>query len=347
MIVNIDATLGTLGITVVDTPPWTSKPDEVALEEEIKNHITYARARAREKDVSSLAAVARVRSLRRMDRFEAAKAIFVTTNISLARASSVFFREIEGAGSIPVCMPVEMMTRLAWVKKPMAAPELPKYMVIAASYAALNPPAQLWRKYLEELGRRRQSGELTDQEYHVLRSSLEARRALMDETYGEEQAFSAGTLDEVLAHAKEAIQAEAKAETAVERKAREDAERAAAKATQRAEGIERVHRGRVERLGRRRARVASWGLALLLVLAFVVGVLASIPGFPLIEIQSGARYIVWACLAVFLLLNIGTAIKGITILSIRRMVARRMEDWLCQRGHRKLDELHARATTQS
>src|SRR5206468_521000 len=124
----------------------------------------------------------------------------------------VFFRDIEGRGAIPICMPVEMMTRLAWVKKPMAAPELPKHMVIAASYAALNPPAPLWREYLDEIARRREKGELSDPEYHLLRSSQEARRALMDETLGKEQAFTAGTLDEVLAHAKAAIQAEAKAE---------------------------------------------------------------------------------------------------------------------------------------
>lgn len=87
MILKIGATLGTLGIDVVDTPPWTAQPDEVALDEEIKHHIDYSRDRAREKDVQSLAAVARLRGLRRMDKFEAAKAIFVTTNISLSRAA--------------------------------------------------------------------------------------------------------------------------------------------------------------------------------------------------------------------------------------------------------------------
>jgi hypothetical protein len=47
MIVEIDATLGALGIGVVDTPPFTTKPDEVALEDTLKVHIDYLRPRAR------------------------------------------------------------------------------------------------------------------------------------------------------------------------------------------------------------------------------------------------------------------------------------------------------------
>lgn len=344
MIVKIDDTLRDLGVEVVDTPPWTEKPDEVALDEEIKKEINYFRDRAREKDVKSLAAVARLRDLRRMDKFEKAKAIFVTTNTSLARASSTFFRDIEGRGAIPICMPVELMTRLAWVKKPMAAPDLPRHTVMAASYAALNPSAPLWREYIEEIARRREKGELSDTDYHFLRSSQEARQALMDETFGEEQAFSAGTLDEVLAHARAAIQAEADSRAEVERAARVAAEGAAEHAERRAEGIERVHREQVTRRGRRRGATVGWGLATLFALAFLVGILASIPGFPLIGIESGWRYIVWACLAVFLLVNIGTAMKGITIIGIRRDVSERVESWICQRGHRKLDELHAQAT---
>jgi hypothetical protein len=348
MILHIDDTLGKLDIEVVDTPTWTVKPDEVALDEEIQRHIDYTRPRAREKDVQSLAAIARLRGLRRMDKFETAKAIFVTTNTTLSRASSAFFRsDIEGRGAIPVCMPVEMMTRLAWVKKPMAAPNLPKHMVMAASYAALNPSAPLWREYLGEIGRRREKGELSDTDYHFLRSSQEARRALMDETFGEEQAFSAGTLDEVLTHAKASIQAEAKAETAIEREARLKAEALAETANRKVEGIERVHRDRVDRRGRRRGAVVGWGLAALVAIAFVVGVVATIPGIPLIEVKSVWRYAIWACLGVFVLSTVGTGLKGVTVLDIRRGISDRVEHWICARGHRKLDELHAEAIAPS
>jgi hypothetical protein len=346
MIVKIDVTLGGLGVTVVNRPDFTREPDEVALEETVKKHIDYARPRAREKDVWSLAAVARLRSNHRMDKFETAKAIFLTTNTSLARASSAFFRRIEGRGAIPICIPVELMTRLAWVKKPMAAPELPKHLVMASAFAALNPPVPLWRECLAEMGRRREKGELSNEDYYFLRSSREFRQALMDTTHGGDRPFSAGTLDEVITHAKASIQAEADKRAAEEREQRLLAEGAAQEATRRAEGIDRVHRDEVNRLGRRRGAAVGWGLAALVVAAFLVGVLASIPGFPLIEIKGAWRYIVWVCLAVFLLLTVGTGVKGITIFDIRRWVSARVERWICERGHRRLDELHARATTQ-
>jgi hypothetical protein len=343
MIVRIDETLGNLGIRVVDTPTWTDEPDEIALDEEIQKHIDYARPRAREKDVQSLAAVARIRGCRRMGAFESAKAIFVTTNMSLARASSIFFRDIDGRGAIPTCMPVEMMTRLAWVKKPMAAPELPKHMVIAASYAALNPPAPLWREYLEEIARRRGTGGLSDAEYHLLRSSLEARRALMDETFGDEHAFSAGTLDEVLAHAKASIQAEAQSQAAAERKARRAAERRANVANKTVEGIVRAHHARVDRRGRRRGALVGWGVAALAGAALVIGVVASIPGAPLIDVKGDWRYVICTCVGIFIVFTIATSLKGITVFELRRGVSRRVEHWICKRGHRELNALYAEA----
>jgi hypothetical protein len=104
MITEIDTTLGALGIDVVDTPAWSAKPDEATLEEELKHAIDYQRDRAREKDVQSLAAIARLRKLRRMDKFETARAIFVTRNLALVRVSAEFFADIEkGARSRSVC----------------------------------------------------------------------------------------------------------------------------------------------------------------------------------------------------------------------------------------------------
>lgn len=85
------------------------------------------------------------------------------------------------------------------VKKPMAAPDLPKHMVTASSYAALNPSNELWREYLTEINRRRAKHEISEDEYHVLRSSREARQALMDVTLGDASATgSVGTRRKII-----------------------------------------------------------------------------------------------------------------------------------------------------
>lgn len=343
MIIGLNETLRALGIEVVDTPEWTMKPDELALEEAISKKINYLRERAREKDVASLAAIARLRNLRRMDTFEKAKAIFVTTNTTLARASSQYFKDIESRGGIPLCMPVELMTRLAWVKKPLAKPELPRNLVIASAYAALNPPPALWHEYQREIARRREQGTVSEAEYYFLRSSREAREALMDETFGDEAAFTTGTVDELLAHAKASIQAEA------DERAREALEgqiaaenRAVAEQTRR-EWVENVHHDVVDRRARRIGLAVGWAAAAVLGVAFVLGVLASIPEVPLVGVRSWWHIPIWVCvgLATVALAAGGIGIRKANILDLRAALSRRIERWWSARGHHKLDELHA------
>lgn len=349
MIVKIDSTLGQLEIAVVDTPMWTEKPDEVELEEVIGEAIDYQRDRAREKDVQSLAAVARLRELHRAETFEKAKAVFVTTNVTLSRASSRFFRDIEGPGGIPVCLPVETMTRLVWVKKPLRAPDLPKHTIMASSYAALNPSAGLWKKYLTAISRRRKKGSLSDDEYHLLRSSIEARQALMNKTLGEEDAFSAGTLDEVLAHAKAAIRAEAEKETAQEQEQRVAAEGEAERQRNRAEGIDRAHRRVVDERADRFGAAAGVVVATILGIAVSIGALAAIPGMPLLDVKNPpARIATIASLVIVVALAIYAQLhKQITVSGIRQRIGEKAANWWRARAHRRLDDLHRGDPEQS
>lgn len=346
LIVKLPATIRALGIDIVDTPPWTDSPNEVALAEAIENEIHYFRERAREKDVLSLAAIHRLRGGRRMDRLESAKALFLTPNTRLSRASSHFFRDVEGRGGIPICINTTLLTRLAWVKKPLAAPDLPRYMVIASSYAALNPSNVLWRQYLEEVERRKVQGGISEEEYVFMRSSREAREALMDETLGDDEAFSAGTYDEVLAHAKAQFQAEADARADAAREAERAAQAEAESHRVLAEGIERVHRDKVDRQSRLVGEIVGWGLGVTVALAAAVGIAATIPGVPLLEIKSdGWRDVVWICLAVFLALTaFAVIVKHVPVLGLKRAVAKQVADRWRERGHRQLDELHAKAT---
>jgi hypothetical protein len=345
LIFKLPEILRALGIEVVDTPTWTDTPDEVALEESIQKKINYLRPKAREKDVKSLAAICRLRGGRRMPRLESAKAVFLTTNTTLARASSTFFRDLEANGAIPLCMPVPLMARLAWVKKPMAAPQLPRHMVMASSYAALNPSHTLWREYLAEVARRKEKGEVSDEEYHFLRFSHEARKALMDRTLGDEDAFTAGTVDEVLEHAKRQFQAEAKAETEEERTRRLAAEADARSSRALAENIVQAHHDEADRQAHLIGALGGGAFAAVVGLAVLVGAIATIPGAPLLEIDTlGWRILVWVCLAAFVLITLyAVEIKHVPVKELQRAIAARIERAWGDRAHRKLDALHQRA----
>jgi hypothetical protein len=349
MIVTIDATLERLGIEVVDTPEWTARPDEASLEERLGKEINYARERAKEKDAQSLAAIARLRGLRRMEKFESAKAIFVTRNAALARVSSRFFKDLETGRAIPIAMPVNLMTRLAWVKKPTVAPNLPRHAVMAASYAALNPEVRLWRRYLKEIDKRRSSGDVSDAEYHVLRSSREARVALMDKTFGNEDAFSAGTVDEVLAHSREVIQAEAAAETEAEREGRQGAELGARRERDRRENLEQLQRDKVRSRAKMFGAVLGWSAAVILGPAVVIGAVATVPGVPLLEVGNvTARIALWVCFVAFFGLTLfAILIKHVPLRAVRRAISEQVAGYWTRRGHQRLGKLHAQAAEKA
>lgn len=348
MLIKLPTVLGQLDIDVVDTPDWTEEPDEAALEEAIEGKIHYFRERAREKDVKSLAAIHRLRDGKRMPVFERARAILLTSNGTLVRACSDFFHDLNGKGGVPICMTDSLMTRLAWVKKPLAAPELPRHLVIASSYAALKPSNQLWRKYLDEVERRRSEGEVSDELYYLLRSSREAREALVETTLGDEEAFTAGTYEEVLERMKATVQAEA-----LEIADKERAEKVAAQAEghrqrQFAEGLDRVHRDQINKHARRVGGAAGWGVGLVAGVLVLVGALASIPGIPLLGVKPhDARIGIWICLGVFAAFSLyALFIKGISVRDLRDRISDGVERAYREWRYKRLDELHAQAKPQ-
>src|SRR5207249_4866764 len=104
-------------------------------------------------DLDSLTAIYRLRQGEFPYRLELSRAIFVTTNSSLAKASSRFFREEYGdaASRVPHCTLDHVLAMIVWLKTPLKAPNLPRVRIIADSYAALNPPVALWKEYLDEI----------------------------------------------------------------------------------------------------------------------------------------------------------------------------------------------------
>lgn len=64
------------------------------------------------------------------------------------------------------------LANLAWLKAPLAAPELPRLEVMAACHAALEPPDALWSKYITEIDRLEAQGGITARDHEVLRYSL-------------------------------------------------------------------------------------------------------------------------------------------------------------------------------
>jgi hypothetical protein len=141
----------------------------------------------------------------------------------MASASEEYFPKQYGAGTAPLCITDRHFTTIAWLKTPLSAPDLPRRRVIADSLAALQPTPALWRRYKLAIKRARDKGDVTYEQYAVLRHSGPAKRALMDVTLGDVEAYTEGTIAEILERAAESMRADLQESLAREREALEQA----------------------------------------------------------------------------------------------------------------------------
>jgi hypothetical protein len=317
MIAGLDERLEGLEIERVTTPDHTEglALDETDLEKRLGEEIGYRNEEAKVKDVNSLTAIHRLRGGHACHRVDSSKAIFVTTNTALAQTSRSYFREIYGVEGFPLCLSDSGLTAIVWLMEPREAADLPRKQMLANSFAALNPPDKLWRRYLAEIRRLNAAGDITDEDVGLLVFSSEARSELVDLTLGEVDAFAEGTVPEVLeaarASARSGVETELTERTEevdLERLRREQAERqvedeAAQRvaAEARSAGVHSAHGERRRQVAMAIAGVIAWGAFAGLAILLLLGSLALALG----GIFGGAPLIVRLVIAVAVSLTLG------------------------------------------
>jgi hypothetical protein len=218
-IAKVPIKLSALGIEVVSKPGYKKRLgiDETGLEQALKDALPEQREEARRRDIDSLAAIMRLRRGGSTHGLENCGAVLVTTNGALVRTASAFFRTSGNRAGVSPVIHAHELTWIAWLKLPTAAPDLPRMQVIADSFAALNPPEDLWLKYTHQIAHLREQGEVSNEEFHILRYSIEARRALLTKTLGNPDVFTEGNIPEILQAARSEITAELRQELEAER----------------------------------------------------------------------------------------------------------------------------------
>jgi hypothetical protein len=290
---RLEESLHALGVRIDDPPPYTVEltVDEAELEQVLQEAVDYWHDEARVHDVNCLTSIYRIRRGQQQRDFESSKAIFVTTNSSLIAGSHAFFGEKADGYTVPICARDHEIATIAWLKRPLGAPDLPRKQIIADCYATLYPGDALWRKYLDSIERYKAEGKVTEEDYVVLRFSLEARRALMDHTLGDSEAFVLGAVPEILAKAREAMSETARMELdqksrdiEAERQARQTAELAdvVLRGEDRERELARRHEERLDLVSQRLADVAGscafWGVAVVMLVGVGVTLPSPLPG---------------------------------------------------------------------
>ena len=199
---RLDKALAALGVQSIERPDMTVtlSVDESLLEDAIQESVGYQRSDSRLHDLNALTATYRLRGGRLPRTFEDCRAVFITPNTALARASREFFEEGYG-NHWPIAITEDDFTTLLWLRQSLDAPDLPRQRLLADAYAALEP-GPVWTKFLDEIEKLRAQNEVSEDDYVFFRYSLDAKNALMQETLGEANRMTSAVVHKVVERAR-------------------------------------------------------------------------------------------------------------------------------------------------
>lgn len=340
--------LESLAVMVTPVPPMTAEfsTDEVGFEDLLSSEVRYGRPEQIVVDVESLTAIHRLRKGRSSRRIEDSRALFVTTNMHVVAAARKQFADDYHGGCIPVAIGANDLAAIAWLKQPGTMPDLPAKIILADSYAALCPPDDAaWQSYLKRIRDEEQKGQVTPDDYRILRHDLQVRAVLLHRSLETGETFAEGDVHQVLARAKDNIAAEVRADldaarVELERRGKEIAETRAreASAQARTKELESITARRQAALVERVSKAVTWSAARvpLLVLATVIVIGAwmvlPVPLGPNLEHWTGAGRIA-ACGVVAIFTFGGVfGIFGIDawvgVAALERRLAPRVRSWV-------------------
>ncbi len=323
---QIDDKLADADIEVVPTPRYVKdfQIDENTFASVLEDEVSYLNPRAREDDINSVRSIYVLRSGNTPRNVERAKAVLVTSNSGFAQAAFEYGKGHEESREVSSVITDFSLANMAWLKAPLGAPELPMTEVIAFSYAALQPSKGLLDKYLAEIEKLQERGNITERDHQLLRSSDLAQRELMNLTLGEEDALTDQTVTETLDRVTTEIKKEASDELT--------AEQTAHRATQANLGVERAEKKRVqERLYWRCHRKAIWCAR---VVSIILGALILVGLGAGVGLTTASPVIGWILVAgtgVLLLVTLGSLLVGTTVADLQGSVQAWFLTWFLRR----------------
>lgn len=202
--------LSEVGVSTSPSPPYIEslQIDERALEGILVQGVGYPRERAIHYDINSVRSIYALRNGTRPLRLEDAKAVFVTSNSSFARAAFAYSRKYDFAKKVSPVITDYVAVNIAWLKSPMRAADLPKHELLAMCFAALEPGGEVWNSFLQAAERLRKDGVISADELAILRSDGGVRQDMMDLTVGADEDFKVQDVQLVLERLKERLTAE-------------------------------------------------------------------------------------------------------------------------------------------
>jgi hypothetical protein len=151
-------------------------------------------------DVRSLSSIYLLRKGKKTSSIKQAKHLFVTTNKVLARTSQQYEKQVENNGGIiPTCTTDIFLGTIIWLQKPIQTTKsIQKRKLIAQCQAAISADEILLKTFLSVLGKQKDSGKITEEEYLLLRTSRTIHDHLAETTRLDPEQITEQTTAELL-----------------------------------------------------------------------------------------------------------------------------------------------------
>lgn len=330
MAINLEKDITALRIRIVDKPPYLPDYDDVIdegkLANELAENISYHSPQAVQRDLDSISGIMRLRHGRVHYLVEKSIAVFVTTNTALVKITRDYYYQEAISTAVPPCIPDYVLTNLLWLKKPLRAPDLPRKRIIADYYAATQPDDRLWKCYLAEIEKLKQAGNVTTDDYYLLRYSHEAKAALMDTTLGVDEAFSQGSIPEILSITRANIQKEKDDEINKQLGLKIQAEEAVLQSNRK----EQARLARIKSRSQKYASRLAWLIRLLLLALLAIGIISTFPWDLPAFSEKPFRYVIPGLQLLLLVLSVLNLVFGTMLETYIRSIEVKLSNFIEQ-----------------
>jgi hypothetical protein len=151
------------------------------------------------KDVKSISYIYKLRAGRKPTNLFQAHHVFITCNASLAYACKIFEQKVHGKGFfIPAMVTDIFLGTILWLNQREKFIKDSEERLLARVSAALSPNDELLRRFADEVNKLKIQGEITEDDYILLRDSHVAKTLLTDETLGDPNNFTPKTAIDIL-----------------------------------------------------------------------------------------------------------------------------------------------------
>lgn len=222
-----------------------------------------------QRDIKSISAISKYRRGSNPSSIKDVRCIFVTTNNSLALACKKFEdSQAEYRNFIPSCVTDVFLGTIVWIQSPVKFYSLNEKKLLADCYAALQPNELLLKKYIDQLEKLKNRGEIGDEQYYLMKTNRMAMNLLQESTLGDHNNFTDRTPEEIWEEMSRSIKKEGEQKYLAEKEKRQKIQ----------EGLNREKR-KTENFNKRAEQIAhslSIILSALLGFLFICGIVSQI-----------------------------------------------------------------------